>query len=125
MNKKILIWIWCFPQMLIGLILRICTKAEYCGDHYRTNKLPFPGSVSLGEYIFLCPNHWDNETVLKHEKGHSKQSLYLGWLYLLVIGIPSFIWSGCFREFRQKHNISYYWFYTERWADELGGVERD
>ena len=120
--KSLFVWIWCFPQMLAGLILKIVTRAYNAGDHYRFF-VKF-GSVSLGEYVFLCPAHWDDEKVLKHEKGHTKQSYMLGWLYLPFAFLPSFIWAGCFGWYRKKHNVSYYDFWTEKWADKLGGVIR-
>lgn len=122
MIKNVLVWIWCLPQMLAGLIFQKITKSQKYGNFYRHN-YNF-GSVSLGTYIFLCPQHWNDEKTKKHEYGHTKQSFYLGWLYLFVIGIPSIIWCGCFEEYRKKHNISYYSFYTEKWADKLAGIER-
>lgn len=120
---KTLLWVWCFPQMLVGVIVKVYTRATKQGDHYTYNLSM--GSVSLGEYIFLCPSHRNNQTVLKHEKGHRVQSRMLGWLYLPLIGLPSIIWAGCFAEYRKKHNVDYYSFYTEKWADRLGGVKRD
>ena len=119
---KTLLWVWCFPQMLIGLLVKAFTKAKIHGDHYRYGLSM--GSVSLGEYIFLCPSQWSNEEILKHEKGHTAQSRILGWLYLPVVGIPSVVWKVCFKKYRKKHNVSYYAFYTESWADKLGGVVR-
>ena len=119
--KNLLIWLWCFPQQLLGLIVKHVTKATKNEDHYFYNVKS--GSVSLGTYIFLCESHQGDERVLKHEKGHTKQSLMLGWLYLIVIGLPSIIWCNCFNKYREKHNVSYYSFYTEKWADKLGGVE--
>ena len=118
--KIALIWVWCFPQMLAGLILKIITKAEKHGEfyHYTIKN----GSVSLGEYIFLCPAHKQSFDIKKHELGHRKQSLMLGWLYLIVIGLPSFIWANCFKKYREKHKIDYYSFYSERWANKLGRV---
>ena len=121
--KHILLWLWCLPQNLVGLIVKHITKAKRNGDHYEFN-VPF-GSVSLGEYIFLCPGHWDNEVVLRHEQGHRTQSHMLGWLYLPVIAIPSIIWAGCFEWYRQKYNVTYYSFYTEAWADKLAGINRN
>ncbi len=122
MIKNILIWIWCFPQMLAGFAFQKITKSVKNGNFYQ-HKCNF-GSVSLGTYVFLRPAHWNDENTKRHELGHTKQSLYLGWLYLPVIGIPSLIWCGCFKEYRKKHNISYYSFYTEKWADKLAGIER-
>lgn len=120
--QKLLLWIWCFPQMLVGLVVALVTRAERHGDHYRYNCKN--GSVSLGEFVFLCPAHWDSENTLKHEQGHTKQSRMLGWLYLPLVGLPSIIWAGCFRRFRVKRHIDYYSVYPENWADKLGGVER-
>lgn len=119
---KILFWIWCFPQMLLGLCVKHFSKATPAGDHYHFQS-PH-GSVSLGEYIFLCPSHQNDPITLRHELGHRTQSRMLGWLYLLVIGLPSFVWCRCFGSYRKKHKISYYSFYTERWADRLAGIHR-
>lgn len=117
-----LLWAWCFPQMLLGYLVKWFTKARSMGGHYEYGIES--GSVTLGEYIFMCPAHRNDETVLRHERGHVMQSRMLGWLYLIVIGIPSVIWAGCFKRYRRQHNVSYYAFYTERWADKLGGVKR-
>ena len=119
---KVLLWIWCFPQMLLGLCVKIYSKAKHRGDHYDFNS-PH-GSISLGEYIFLCPAHQNDPITLRHELGHRTQSRMLGWLYLLVIGLPSFVWCRCFQNYRKRHHISYYAFYTERWADHLAGIRR-
>ena len=121
--KQLLLWIWCFPQNLVGFAVKKATKARRKGDHYEFN-IPF-GSVSLGEYIFLCPDHWDNEEVLRHEKGHRTQSRMLGWLYLPLIALPSMIWAGCFGEYRKRKKRSYYWFCTEAWADKIAGITRN
>ena len=64
------------------------------------------------------------ENTKNHEYGHTIQSNFLGPLFLIIIGLPSIIWAGCFDRYRRKHNISYYQFYTEKWADALGGVKR-
>ena len=120
--KAIATWIWCFPQMFVGLVLRIVTRAKKKEGYYEYGIKS--GSISLGTYIFLCPSHWGDKETLKHEQGHTKQSYMLGWLYLIVIGLPSLIWCSCFNGYRAKHNKSYYDFYTERSADKLGGVER-
>lgn len=125
MKKQILLWIWCFPQNLVGLIVRYVTKAERKGDCYRFSVKC--GSICLGEYIFLCPNHYGVIKVKRHEQGHQKQSRMLGWLYLPLIALPSFIWAGIYITYEEKlkeRGISYYWFYTEKWADKLAGIKR-
>lgn len=58
---------------------------------------------------------------INHEWGHTRQSMYLGWLYLLAIGLPSLLWAFVYDS---GWNVSYYDFYTEKWADKLGGVKR-
>lgn len=120
--KRILLWIWCFPQNLFGLIVKHVTKARRKGNHYEFSIEC--GSISLGEYIFLCPDHWGDRTVLRHEKGHRAQSRMLGWLYLPLIALPSLIWAGCFEKYRQRTGKSYSWFPTEKWADKLGGIKQ-
>ena len=125
MKKQILLWIWCFPQMLAGFIVKQVTKATPHGNHYWFNVKV--GSVSLGEYIFLSPDHYGNMKVLRHEKGHTKQSRMLGWLYLPLIALPSLIWAWIYlkhEEKLEKRGINYYWFYTEKWADKLAGIKR-
>lgn len=120
--KLIATWIWCFPQMLVGFILKLITRARKVKNHYRYN-ISF-GSISLGTYVFLCPSHWLDDRALKHEQGHTKQSYILGWLYIPLVLLPSLIWAGCFDKYRQKHGVSYYSIYPENWADRLGGVKR-
>ena len=94
------------------------------------------GGVSLGLFVFVAAETNDDkekrgndassakrsERLLIHEYGHTLQSLMLGPLYLVVVGIPSAMWAGLpyFRKKRRTERISYYSFYTERWADRLG-----
>lgn len=120
--KQILLWLWCLPQNLVGGALAYITKAEKKGNHYRFTIEC--GSVSLGEYIFLCPDHWHDITVLRHEHGHRVQSRILGWLYLPIIAIPSFLWACFYSVFGRWLKITYYWWYTERWADQIAGIDR-
>ena len=124
--KKIIKWIWTLPQNCLGWLLYHCIKGDVL--HYKKAIVKCwnlqSGSMAMGKYIFLCPNHVDNERMIKHEYGHVLQSELLGCLYLLVIGIPSIIWAWCFENYRNKHHIGYFSFYTEQWADYLGGVNK-
>lgn len=133
--KNLLLYLWQLPQNLAGLIVLLVNRNNwlYCArsisiedndfitipDHYIVDHLADAG-VSLGKYIIF-----DSDTVISpidyaHEKGHQKQSLYLGWLYLIVIGIP----SGIHNLISRKNKCNYYHFWTEAWADKLGGVKR-
>lgn len=127
--KNFLLYIWQLPQNLVGLIVLAYCKLflknvskEKCEDitYYYCKK--FSGGISLGNYII---SYSRNALTIKHEHGHQKQSLYLGPLYLFVIGIPSICWAGLYgtKLFPYKEN-GYYEFYTERWAEQLGKVNR-
>lgn len=122
---KLLRWIWEFPQCLLGFILTLCYKVEYKetfkGIPIYAGK--FPGGISLGLYILMSENNYKyNRSFTKeHEWGHTRQSLYLGPLYLLIIGLPSIVWAAIYNN---SWNCSYYDFYTEKFADKLGNVIR-
>lgn len=127
--KKFLLWIWQLPQNLIGLLLTIGTY-EYCVDGIKCHMKNdfFRSGISLGNYIILDHIHMRiGRELLKrsarHEHGHQLQSLYLGPLYLIVIGLPSFIGNIISRIFHKDAK----WYYNqpwEKWADKLGKVER-
>jgi hypothetical protein len=123
--KNFLRTIWELPQYALGYIIAKVTTMGYCNrwEDALVYQWEFNNGLSLGRYIFV-PFDADSKYI-KHEYGHSIQSKYLGWFYLLVIGLPSLIWCGCFDKYRAKHGISYYDFYTEKWADKLGGVNRN
>jgi len=123
--NHIINWTWCLPQTLLGLlwyiyirfiISRHYDKSYKYKDAYLTEYYYLHSGVSLGYFIFSS----GLETITRHEYGHYKQSLILGPLYLLVIGIPSFIWSIIYSKSYFKY--SYYDFYTEKWANKLGNV---
>lgn len=86
----------------------------------------FPGGISLGQYIIISENSYRDKRnrTKKHEYGHSRQSLYLGPLYLIVVGLPSILWAGFIHDMVGKE-VSYYDVYPENWADKLGEVNRN
>ena len=123
--KNLLTFLWCLPQNLLGLLVMLFTKSKDPIEIYNgplVIRWKYKSGVSLGQFIFVSENA--SENTIKHEYGHYKQSLLLGWLYLFVVGLPSIIWAGCFKEYRKKNGVSYYEFFTERSADKLGGVIR-
>lgn len=126
MVKKVLLYLWQLPQNILGLLVIFFTKAVYYKSGcWVTTDYRF--GVSLGNYIIFGGRV--DETSLKHEQGHQKQSLYLGWFYLLIIGLPSAI-GNIYDRVAHKHwhyTESEKWYYAqpwEAWADRLGGVER-
>lgn len=118
--KGILLYIWEWPQNLLGLLLRAIYKghdSEY-NDAIVRRSTKMRGGISLGRYIII--NQWSSEKTVKHEYGHTLQSKKLGWLYLLLVGLPSILHAAlcsC-----KRH--SYYDVFPENWADKLGGVKR-
>lgn len=132
--NRIVWWIWGFPQNLVGLIMasffemkaQIVRVEKYKDSEVFYINSKFGGAVSLGTYIFIFSDYRDTRKIVMHEYGHSIQSKILGPLYLLVIGLPSIIWAGLFEKYRNKHKISYYSFFTEKWANKLVGLsEKD
>lgn len=124
---SILLWIWQAPQNIVGLVFRWTFGRRYviAVRHCRTKYFivpTFPGGISLGATVLISTFYLDNPDGWEHEYGHVKQSLYLGPLYLLVIGIPSLLWAWYWTPAR---GVSYYSFYTEKWADKLAGIKRD
>lgn len=121
----IILIIWQLPQVIVGFFVRLFTGAKYNEELSKSNdrrifNWKLTSGISLSTYYIIVRQGADSKTI-KHEKGHTIQSLILGPLYLIVIGLPSIIWAGLIH----KHtNKSYYWFYTEAWADKLGGVTR-
>lgn len=117
---NILLYFWQLPQNLIGEAMLLYFRkekrvAEFNGRRFYIAPT-MNGGISLGKYIILSPKVGKNRYVYNHEYGHSRQSLYLGWLYLLIIGIPSLIHASVCR------SDNYYHFWTERWANSLGGI---
>ncbi len=80
--------------------------------------------MSLGMFIFV-PGGLRSEReaeLLSHEYGHTFQSALLGPLYLLAVGLPSFLWANlplC-RQKRIVLGIPYESRYPENWAEALG-----
>lgn len=91
--------------------------------------------MSLGMFVFVTkePYFYDklkdeysleelSGRLLVHEYGHTIQSLILGPLYLIVMGIPSTLWGflPSLQRKRKEEGLSYFAFFTEKWANYLG-----
>ena len=136
---KLIKWIWQLPQNFIGFLLtrkyalktERCINGKWVGVYYKPF---FRSGVSLGDYIILDYYQYCGKVctrqVVAHEYGHSRQSLILGWFYLLLVGLPSIIgniWDRLFHKnwTSEQRKKWYYSRYPENWADKLGGVVRD
>lgn len=113
---------WGLPQTIAGASVLLAA-----GRHRK--RYPFRSAIvtewklsrglSLGPFIFV-PRHCPRR-LLVHEYGHTVQALILGPLYLPLIVIPSLVWAGtpALERRRRRRGMSYYAFYTERWANHL------
>jgi hypothetical protein len=123
----LLTWTWCLPTTIVGLIaglfVRVFLEGRAGRFHgstvVRSRRLRDLGGVCLGPVILVA----DSATpeLLRHEWGHFRQHLRLGPLYLLVIGVPS-VTHAAIHHLRGRGFPEYFHFWTEAWADELGGV---
>ena len=128
---------WGFFQTLLGFIIFLLNiKAKhYCYHGAIVTEWDNNSSVSIGPFIFVTKKPFFYEKLkdeysaeelsnrlLVHEYGHTIQSLLLGPLYLIVMGIPSTIWgfSSTLNKKRREKQISYFAFFTEKWANRLG-----
>lgn len=125
--KAFALWIWQLPQNLVGLLFLLFIRGEVkhkLGSIKFYYAKTFPGGITLGEYIIVGTKR---ELTVRHEFGHIKQSRILGPLYLLVIGLPSVIHAGLngIIDCCDKSPYGYYHFYTEAWANKLGGLNKN
>ena len=117
---RVILYLWQLPQNILGLLFLLFIRGEKKHDLYGVRFYTAPkikGGISLGQYMILGKETYN---LVRHEYGHYLQSKMLGPLYLIVVGLPSVLHAWlcpC-----KKH--SYYDFYTEKWADKLGGVKR-
>ncbi|MDR2146070.1 MAG: hypothetical protein LBE91_06400 [Tannerella sp.] len=129
--KTFLLILWQLPQWIVSLLV--------CGYYVMTDKLvdiytveskygrseawivdkESLSAVSFGRYIFAGKKLVEKfgTADLKHEYGHSVQSLWLGPLYLVVIGLPSLLFTAFDGNIARRT-------YPEIWADRIAeGLE--
>ena len=139
--KTALYWLiqctWGLPQALLGLIIFLLHLGD---EHFLyhgalVTRWQGKSSMSVGPFVFLTADPFFadkladrftreemTDRLLVHEYGHTIQSLILGPLYLIVIGIPSTLWGWLpnLAKKRQAQQISYFRFFTEHWANRCG-----
>lgn len=119
-------WTWGILQTLIGAIVFLCVcsnRHKYINGVVVTEIPGHWGAIAIGMFVFvdsLPESNIDDYFTIIHEYGHTVQSLILGPVWLLVIGLPSLLWAGFGDNYRRTHGVSYYDFYTEKWANILG-----
>ncbi len=128
---------WGCLQTLLGFLLFLLhIKDKHFNYHGAVvTKWKLKSSVSLGMFVFITEepyfapkfeNKFSKDELYKrllvHEYGHTVQSLILGPLYLIIMGIPSTIWGflPSLNAKRKNKQISYFSFFTEKWANTLG-----
>ncbi len=128
---------WGILQTFLGLLLFLmCYKDKHFDYHGAIVTVwKIKSSVSLGMFVFVTSEPYFAEKykgqigveelsnrLLVHEYGHTIQSLILGPLYLILIGIPSTLWGFLGGKNRKEKQIPYGAFVTEKWANSLGEI---
>lgn len=120
---SIILLIWELPQIVLArLVTRKDDKLAHTVDGVQIYKTKRIEGLSLGDRIFVDTNCYDGTWLIKHEFGHVIQSRILGWLYIPIIVIPSYLWYQFNRLSNQPEWLAvykYHQFYTERWANWL------
>ena len=127
---------WGLPQTLLGLIVFLAHRKGRHFSYHGAIVTEWQGqsSVSLGLFVFVTaepfflaklpqyPREELSARLLVHEYGHTIQSLILGPLYLILMGIPSTLWGFLpqLNKMRREKQRSYFSFFTEKWANVLG-----
>ena len=93
-------WTWGFIQNLSGLCMAVLWRQKdwhryknAIVTHYTNRKKARKGYFAMGMFIFtddMLPKATYNK-VLSHEYGHTVQSMILGPLFPLVVGLPSML----------------------------------
>ena len=127
---------WGLPQTLLGLVVFLCHRRDEHFAYHGAIVTRWKGksSVSLGMFVFITAEPYFHDKLknrfsmqeladrlLVHEYGHTIQSLILGPLYLIAMGIPSTLWGflpACASI--RRRGVSYFAFFTESWANALG-----
>jgi hypothetical protein len=129
---NIVLAIWQLPQILLGLVMLLIfrNKTEYTNPYngitvWNINSHGAFGTAcfSTGPIIVTCSDKVE-ENLLRHETGHSFQSICLGWLFHIVVSIPS-ICLFWYRRLKHKDAEWYYAHWPESGANKRGGYGVD
>lgn len=124
-----LLAIWILPQWITGIFVWLIFrngKLYYNEDAkilvLKVNKGYLFGNAccSSGPIIFITPEC--SENTIKHETGHSVQSLMFGWFFHIVVSLPSvaLFW---YKRLTNKDQKFYHSHWPENHADKCGHVD--
>lgn len=121
---------WGAPNTLVGVAagaFALVVLRGRLGERRGVPVVLLPGrttqAVTLGPVI-IATGRPDAE-LLEHERGHWLQSVALGPLYFVVVGLPSLTHAIWFRRrYPRGPHALYFRFYTEAWADAWAGITR-
>lgn len=122
---SIVLTLWELPQIAVGrLVSRMVGTYAHTADGVRVFVTDRFDGLSLGDTVFVNPGSSEGTWLVRHEFGHVVQSRYLGWLYIPLVVIPSFLWCMLVSAMEKadivedwKLTLLYHQFYTERWAN--------
>lgn len=125
---NILLCIWQIIQIIVGLVMLAIfrNKTKYTNEYngivvWRISHKGAFGTACFSTGPFIITVEHPDERLLRHETGHSKQSLYLGPLFHIVVSIPS-ICRFWVRRLGKKTQEWYLSGYPENWAEKCGGT---
>ncbi len=116
-------FLWELPQLFLASILYIAYRKKIIKSFKYKHAAVFvakgfKGGISLSWGIIINPANWQKK-IITHEYGHSHQSIFLGWLYLPLVGLPSIIRSIIWKKYHLDPK-RYFSGFPENWADRLG-----
>lgn len=126
---NILLFPWLITQWIPGLIFlaifhnaEIYTNKEAKITVIKVNKGHLFGNAcfSSGPIIFVTPEC--SENTIKHETGHSVQSLMFGWLFHIIVSLPS-VCLFWYKRLTNKDQKFYHSHWPESHADKCGHVD--
>ena len=124
-------WTWALSQNIVGGIGFLLLRKKYRWERFHGSIVTYVdkkgfGGVSIGMFIFMSAGRnegWAHDTRI-HELGHCVQSILLGPLYWVVVGLPSITWCNLppIVRWRKEKDVSYYALYCEGWANVWGAA---
>lgn len=129
--RKILLYLWQLPQNIIGLLVILFTRSKKSNLYNCYVAADKRFGVTLGNYVIFGSDDvtmFDFEFSIKHEQGHQIQSRRLGWLYLILIGIPSITFNIYHSLFHKTWTTrqTLEWYYSLLWeenANKLSDID--